>query len=73
MDKLLQFMEEKLTPIAVKLDRNVYLSAIRSGFMGSMPLLIVGSFFVLFGNLPIPGYADFMEGILGENFFFCSK
>lgn len=67
MDKLLQFMEEKLTPIAVKLDRNVYLSAIRSGFMGSMPLLIVGSFFVLFGNLPIPGYADFMEGILGEN------
>ena len=32
-----------------------------------MSLLIIGSIFLLFANLPIPGYADFMAGIFGAN------
>ena len=67
MDKFLDTLQEKLGPIAYKLNENRYLSAIKSGFFGAMSLLIIGSIFLLFANLPIPGYADFMAGIFGAN------
>lgn len=66
MDKFIGIFEEKLTPIAMKLDSNRYLSAIKNSFMAAMPLLIIGSFFILFANMPIPAYINFMEHILGE-------
>lgn len=67
MDKFLDLLQEKMGPIAYKLDSNRYLSAIKTGFFGAMPILIIGSVFLLFANLPIPGYADFMASIMGEN------
>ncbi len=67
MDKFLDVLQEKMGPIAYKLDSNRYLSAIKTGFFGAMPILIIGSVFLLFANLPIPGYADFMVSIMGEN------
>lgn len=67
MDGFLDSLQEKLGPIAQKLNENKYIAAIRDGFMGVMSLLILGSIFLLFANLPIPGYADFMAGIIGEN------
>lgn len=67
MDKFLDVLQEKMGPIAYKLDSNRYLSAIKTGFFGAMPILIIGSVFLLFANLPIPGYADFMASIMGEN------
>lgn len=67
MDKFLDVLQEKLGPIAYKLNANRYLSAIKEGFFGAMSLLIIGSMFLLFANLPIPGYADFMAGIFGAN------
>lgn len=67
MDKFLDILQEKMGPIAYKLDSNRYLSAIKTGFFGAMPILIIGSVFLLFANLPIPGYADFMASIMGEN------
>lgn len=66
MDKFIGIFEEKLTPIAMKLDGNRYLSAIKNSFMAAMPLLIIGSFFILFANMPIPAYTSFMENTLGE-------
>ncbi|OTN76404.1 hypothetical protein A5886_001481 [Enterococcus sp. 8G7_MSG3316] len=53
MDKFIGIFEEKLTPIAMKLDSNRYLSAIKNSFMAAMPLLIIGSFFY-----PFCEYAD---------------
>lgn len=41
--------------------------ALKDGFTLAMPLLIVGAIFLLLANLPVPGYADFMAGIFGEN------
>lgn len=67
MDKFLDVLQEKLGPFAYKLNANRYLSAIKEGFFGAMSLLIIGSMFLLFANLPIPGYADFMAGIFGAN------
>ena len=51
MENLLNVLEEKLTPIAVKLEQNRYLSAVKNSFMAAMPLLIIGSFFILLAYL----------------------
>lgn len=67
MDKFLDGLQEKLGPIALKLNENKYLGAVRDGFMGAMSLLILGSLFLLFANLPIPGYADLMANTFGND------
>lgn len=67
MDKFLDGLQDKLGPIALKLNANKYLGAVRDGFMGAMSLLILGSLFLLFANLPIPGYADLMANIFGND------
>ncbi len=67
MNKLLDVLQEKMVPIAYKLDSNRYLTAIKSGFFGAMPILIIGSIFLLLANLPLPGYAEFMASLLGES------
>lgn len=59
--------EDILMPIATKLGNNVVLMSLRDGFLIIMPLIIVTSIFLLIGNFPIPGWADFWAGILGKN------
>lgn len=54
-------------PLAEKIGRNKYLIAIRDGFLLSMPLLIVGSFFLLIANFPIPGWTQFWAQFFGDN------
>ncbi|MEF2609889.1 MAG: PTS transporter subunit EIIC [Faecalicoccus sp.] len=44
-------LEKFLLPLANKLSMNRYLSAIRDGFIAIMPLMIVGSFFILINNV----------------------
>lgn len=66
MDKLLQILEEKMTPVAVKLEQNRYLSAVKNSFMSAMPLLIIGSFFILLAYLPITPYTNFMLQTFGD-------
>jgi PTS system cellobiose-specific IIC component len=67
MQKFIDLLEDKMAPIAFKLDSNRYITAIKNGFFGVMSLLIIGSFFLLLANLPINGYADFMASFLGKN------
>ena len=59
-------LEKYFLPVAMKISANTYLQAIRDGLTLTMPLLIVGSFFLIFGYLPIPGYPEFMTKIFGE-------
>lgn len=63
---MLKKLESILMPLAEKIGRNKYLMSIRDGFLISTPLLIVGSFFLLLANFPIPGWNDFFTNILGE-------
>lgn len=63
---MIEALEKVLMPLAVKIGNNKYLMAIRNGFLVTMPLLIVGSFFLLFSNFPIPGWQEFWTNILGE-------
>ena len=44
-------MSEALMPVAQKISGNRYLSAVKEGFFGAMPILIVGSLFLLFTSL----------------------
>lgn len=67
MEKFMNMMENKLGPIAVKLNGNRYLNAIKNGFFIAMPLLIIGSMFLLVTQLPIEAYKNFMASTFGQN------
>ena len=64
---MLSKLESILMPLAEKIGKNKYLIAVRDGFLLSMPLLIVGSFFLLIANFPIPGWTNFWARFFGEN------
>ncbi len=67
MEKFTDKLQAMLMPIAQKVDRNRYLTAIKEGFLAVMPLLILGSVFLLFANIPITGYSTFMKSFLGSD------
>lgn len=43
-----------------------HLNALKDGIILTMPLIIIGSFFLILGFLPIPGYNEFMAGMFGD-------
>ena len=53
MNSFFDKMGEKLMPFASKVSANRYLNAIKEGFFGVMPVIIVGSLFLLFTSIPI--------------------
>lgn len=59
-------LEEKMMPLVMKIANNRELSAVRDAMYVLMPFLIVGSFFLLFASLPVPGYNDFMINLFGD-------
>jgi cellobiose PTS system EIIC component len=66
MKKIMEFLEKYFVPFAGKVGSQRHLVAIRDGFVAIMPLILVGSLAVLFNNLPIPGWANFMKSIFGD-------
>lgn len=67
MNTILDKLQAKMVPLAYKMDQNRYLTAIKAGFFGAMPILILGFLFLLLANLPIPGYSELMARLLGVN------
>jgi PTS system cellobiose-specific IIC component len=61
MTKFTKFIEEKVSPIAMKIGGQRHMQAIRSGVIATLPLTIVGSFFTILLNLPIDALAEFIE------------
>lgn len=55
------FLEEKFTPFAARLGANKYLGAIRDGITISLPLIMIGSFFMVLASMPIPGWETFVN------------
>lgn len=66
MTKVTLFLEKYLMPIAGKIGGQKHLNAIKDGMLMAMPLLIIGSAFLILGFIPIPGYGDFMARIFGD-------
>lgn len=67
MNKFMSSLEKVLMPMAEKIGKNKFLVAIRDGFLVSSPLLIIGSFFLLIANFPIPGWVDFWAQFFGPD------
>lgn len=61
MDRIMRFLEKYLLPFANKLGSQRHLLAVRNGLISTLPLTIVGSFFVIFLNLPFEGYDQWIE------------
>lgn len=66
MEAFIKFLENKMMPIAGKIAAERHIRALRDGLSITMPLIIVGSIFMILGNLPIDGYADFVNGIIPD-------
>lgn len=54
MDAFQKFLEDKLGPAMSKFGSNRYLLAVRDGVIAALPLIIVGSFFLIIANPPLP-------------------
>ena len=64
---MLDKLEKLFVPVAERLGKNKYLTDIRDGFLLTTPLLIVGSFFMLIANFPIPHWTEFWAQFFGDN------
>ena len=67
------FMNEKVVPKIMKFVNTKGVLAVKDGMVYSMPLLIVGSIFLILANLPIKAVADVLEasgitGILSQTY-----
>ncbi len=63
MKKFMEMMEKYLMPLAAKMAANKHLTALKDGFVFTMPFLIIGSFVLLLVNLPLrdPNTAIYFE------------
>lgn len=64
MKKIEAWMEKYLMPIAAKLGNVKGLIAIRDGIALAMPLIIIGSIFLIIGSFPIVGWPEFLATLL---------
>jgi cellobiose PTS system EIIC component len=67
MNQFMRFLEEKFMPIAAKVGEQRHLQAIRDGIIMTVPLVMIGSLFLILGFLPIKGYESFMANIFGDS------
>ncbi|PFH86961.1 PTS cellobiose transporter subunit IIC [Bacillus sp. AFS088145] len=65
MANFTQMLEEKVMPVAGKIAGQKHLQALRDGIILTLPLIIVGSIFLILGFLPFDGYPDFMAKTFG--------
>lgn len=53
MKRLMDFLEKYLSPLGVKLGNQRHLQALANGMMMTLPLLVIGSIFMMLNNPPI--------------------
>ena len=56
MSKAIEILEEKLVPVAAWIAENKYVNGIRRAFIMMMPLLMIGSLFLMITAFPLPAY-----------------
>ncbi|PNW61892.1 oligo-beta-mannoside permease IIC protein [Lactobacillus sp. ATCC 15578] len=69
MDKKIatKFINEKIVPKVGAFANEPHLIALRDGMSLAMPLLIIGSLFLIISNFPINAYLTFMANTFGKN------
>ncbi|WP_416353488.1 PTS cellobiose transporter subunit IIC [Agrilactobacillus fermenti] len=66
-DKNSSFINEKLVPFFSKLAASRHLVALRDGMAAAVPMIIIGSVFMIIAQFPIKGYQAFMLQTFGKN------
>ncbi|WP_212590766.1 PTS cellobiose transporter subunit IIC [Virgibacillus chiguensis] len=61
MNRFNEFMERYFMPVAGKLAEQRHLKSVRDGIIATMPLLIIGSVFLIISSPPIESWAEFMK------------
>ncbi|MET3644238.1 PTS sugar transporter subunit IIC [Streptococcus gallinaceus] len=56
-------LQKKLLPVAMRLGNNKFMIAIRDGITYSMPLIIIGSLFMIIASFPISGWEKWLGDI----------
>ncbi len=70
---MMQKLEKFLMPVANALSKNKILSAIRDGFLITVPITIVCSIFLLIANFPVQGFLDLMISIFGDGWNYLGR
>ncbi|ALM58103.1 MULTISPECIES: PTS sugar transporter subunit IIC [Staphylococcus] len=61
MSKFNDALEKHLLPVASKLGSNKILISMRDGIIVAMPLIIIGSLFLVISGIAIPGWIEWLE------------
>jgi len=64
MSKVTNWIEEHIVPGVVKFTQNKYVDGIRQGFLDTIPLMLIGSIFLVIALFPVEGWSD----VLGSFF-----
>ncbi|MBU3142799.1 PTS sugar transporter subunit IIC [Clostridium sp. CF012] len=60
MKKFMEFFQNRMMPILIKVGNQRHLVAIRNGLAITIPFIIVGSLFLILSNLPFSWWPDFI-------------
>ncbi|GIP62744.1 lichenan permease IIC component [Virgibacillus pantothenticus] len=61
MNRFNALMERYFMPVAGKMAEQRHLKAVRDGIIATMPLLIIGSIFLIISSPPVESWAEFMK------------
>ena len=64
MSKFTGFLESKVMPVASRIAAQRHIRSLRDGLAITMPLIIVGSVFMILANIPVPGYQAWINSII---------
>ena len=64
-------MKEKAVILCMKLESNAYVKAVKEGLVMMIPVTMIGSFSLLFRQLPITAYQEFITGFGNGIFYSC--
>lgn len=70
MKGFMQFLEKTVAPFGEKVGKQRHLKALREGVMLAMPLIMIGSIFVLISSFPIAGWTDWLAAHWGLDALF---
>ncbi|KFD25336.1 PTS cellobiose transporter subunit IIC [Yokenella regensburgei] len=60
------WIERYVMPAALKIAGQKHVLSVRDGIILNMPFMLIGSFFLIFAYLPIPGYPEMMTHLFGD-------
>jgi PTS system cellobiose-specific IIC component len=66
MEAFMKYFQKNVVPIMVRLGNQRHLNAVRNGLVVAIPFIIVGSLFLIIGNLPIKGWSDLLGGFAAK-------